>query len=158
MNTYGYALQNPLKFKDIFGLDVTININRDTYTPNTITGKITVTSDRVSKTFSGYTLEDQYAGDAGQKLPIPEGSYTGFLRYSRGSWRIEFYDVYEFKNIQIHKGNTREDVKGCFAVGKKRGKDNLAPGTSKPALDEILDLINLDGTDVININVTGKSY
>lgn len=158
LNTYGYVGGNPLSWNDPLGLATTITINRDIYTPNTISGTISATSDRVPYGFRGYTLEDKYAGDLNQKLPIPPGEYSAFLRYSRGAWRVEFEGVNGYKNIQIHAGNTTDDIKGCFAVGYLRGEDRIIGGESKDALDKIVDIIRSDGSGEITIKVIGRGY
>jgi hypothetical protein len=149
-----------MKHIDPYGLDVTININRDKYTSNSITSTISVTSDQISNTFSGYGLEDIYAGNWGEKLPIPPGSYDAFVKTRKkdGSRVIELMGVDNYQYIQLHVGNDASDVKGCFAVGKTRGEDTVGvPKNSADALKEILNIIDLDGTNNITVNVTGTN-
>ena len=159
VNVYSYVYGNPMRYTDPYGLDVTININRDTYTTNSITSKIKVTSDRGPNTFSGYSLENIYAGNWGEKLPIPPGSYRAYVRIHKNGQRvIEVIDVNNYQHIQLHVGNYVADVKGCFAVDKTRGVDTVGkPRNSATSLNEILKIIDLDGTKNITVNVTGTN-
>ena len=138
---------------DPTGLDVWIKIVRDTYTDDSVTGRISVASDRYSKTFNGFTLETTTSGDDGDKDPIDPGIYKAKLR--RGG-KVELRDVPNFKHIQIHIGNNRDNVKGCFAVGKKRASNEVSK--SKTAMQEILNIIKKDKTGNITVNVVGPSW
>lgn len=152
LNTYGYAISNPIRFKDSLGLDVTIKINRDTYTNESITGTISVESDaECSDSFSGYTLEDIWAGIYGVKDPIPPGTYNAHVRGNR----IELEGVLGYSYIQIHIGNSAEDVEGCFAVGTTRGENFV--GNSATPMDAILDIIEKDGTRNITVQDSGSN-
>jgi hypothetical protein len=116
---------------------------------------MSVTSDNKGGSFSGYTLETATAGPNGDKNPIPPGSYDAFVRNSHGGKRIELEDVDKFQNVQIHVGNTSDDVEGCFAVGKSRSTNEV--GQSGNAMNEILNIIKKDGTGNITVNVNGPS-
>jgi RHS repeat-associated protein len=152
LNTYLYARATPLRYIDPTGLDVTIKIVRDTYTDSSVTGTIAVTSDRVSDAFSGFTLESAYAGENGDKNPIPPGTYSAFVRRDHNPNRIEIKNVPGFENIQIHVGNEPDDVEGCFAVGTRRSRDWVGPST--PAIKKILQIIQKDNTGNITVNVS----
>jgi RHS repeat-associated protein len=153
LNAYLYARANPLRYIDPTGLDVTIKIIRDTYTDSSVTGTIAVTSDRVPDAFSGFTLESAYAGENGDKNPIPPGTYSAFVRRDHNPNRIELKNFPGFENIQIHVGNEPDDVEGCFAVGTKRSRDWVGPST--PAIKKILQIIQKDNTGNITVNVSG---
>lgn len=156
LNRYGYVFGNPVGMVDPSGLDATININRDTYTSRSVTGTITVSSDVAGVgSFNGFTLETATAGPNGNKNPIPAGSYGASMRFDHTPNRIELLNVLGFKNVQIHEGNTVNDVEGCFAVGKSRSKNFV--GNSNSALSEILKIIKMDGSGRITVNVTGSS-
>ena len=114
-----------------------------------------MTSDNNGGSFSGFTLETATAGPNGDKNPVSPGSYDAFVRSSHGGKRIELRDVDNFEHVQIHVGNTSDDVEGCFAVGKSRGKNKVA--NSSKAMKQILDIINKDGTGNITVNAYGAS-
>jgi len=153
INLWLYAFNNPLNWIDPLGRDVKIKIVRDTLTKNSITGTITVTSNRIPDTFTGYTLENTRAGDNRDKDPIPTGTYSAYRRYRYPELDpIELENVPGFMNIQIHKGNRPGDVKGCFAVGTDRLKDWVSD--SETALKKILKIVEKDITGRITVEIT----
>jgi len=155
-NRYTYVVNNPLRYTDADGRKVSITINRDTYTNDTVTGTITVTSDvKDAGSFSGYTLENTHAGDKGDKNPIPAGTYDASIRTDHTPHRVELNDVPDFSNVQIHTGNTKDDVKGCFAVGNSRSADKVSE--SKAAMNSILKVIESDNSGEIEVTVVGDS-
>jgi len=105
--------------------------------------------------FNGYTLETATARPLGNKDPIPAGTYGGFIRTDHSPNRIELENVPGFQNIQIHNGNTADDVDGCFAVGTKQRPNQVLNSFS--ALRKILDIINNDGSGNITVQVIGPS-
>jgi hypothetical protein len=54
---------------------------------------------------------------------------------------------------QIHTGNTAANVKGCFAVGRNQSPNFV--GDSVNAMLDILLLMIADGTNNVNVTVTG---
>lgn len=154
-NLYAYVRNNPLGNVDPDGRATTIYIKRDTYTKDTITGSFSVTSDVVSDIVCGYTLEDRKAGDKGDKNPIEAGTYEAFVREDHDPDRVELKNVPNFTNVQIHIGNTKEDVKGCFAVGDSRAVDEV--NNSGNTIKAILAVIEKDGTGEINVVVEGAN-
>jgi RHS repeat-associated protein len=142
LNTYLYANANPVAHVDRYGLDTTITITRDTYTPNSITGTISVTSDRIADTFNGYQLENR--SPPNPQLPVPRGSYDAFVdqRPPRKD-RIELFNVPNATDVQIHVGNVPNDSLGCFLPGTTRAADFV--GNSARAMDQILDIVRRDG-------------
>jgi hypothetical protein len=101
------------------------------------------------------TLETLYAGDYGDKDPIPPEKYSAFVRRDRHPNRIELKNVPGYENIQIHIANDPEDLEGCFGVGTKRSRDSVLH--SATALKKILDIIRMDKTGKITVNVIGPS-
>jgi hypothetical protein len=143
-------------YTDPDGRAVKIVIQRDTYTTDTVTSAITVTSDvKDAGSFDGFTLEDTKAGPNGDKDPIAAGTYDGFVRTDHDPNRIELKGVPGFSNVQIHVGNNKDDVMGCFAVGETRSADSVT--SSKGAMKSILAIIETDGSDVITVTVEGPS-
>ena len=155
-NRYVYALNNPYKFTDPVGREVRIAIKRDTYTGSSVTSRMTVTSDKTDKSFSGFALEDRHPGPKGNKDPLVPGEYNGFVRTdgARG-FRIELEDTPNFTNVQIHVGNDVDDVMGCFAAGSTRSEDFV--GGSKPAMSQIQSVVKADGTGQIKVVVEGSN-
>jgi hypothetical protein len=102
-----------------------------------------------------FFLEDIKAGDNRDKDPIPSGTYDGSLRTDHDPRRIELSNVTGYSNIQLHKGNTSLDVKGCFAVGKETETDKVKK--SGDALNEILSIIDADATGNISIEIKGET-
>jgi RHS repeat-associated protein len=155
-NLYAYARNNPITWSDPNGRAVTIEITRDTYTQSSVTSTLSVTSDvKNTGTFEGFTLETTTAGDNGDKDPIPAGDYTAFVRKDHDPKRVELQDVPGFEAVQIHVGNTSDDVKGCFAAGKSREADKV--NSSKDAMSAILKIIEDDGSGAITVKVVGES-
>jgi RHS repeat-associated protein len=157
ISTYDYASNNPLYWIDPSGLDVTITIQRQGYSPtgNSMQGTITVTSDQTTDTYSGYAMENAHAGDNGDKGPIPAGTYDAFIRTDHTPNRLELENVPGYQNIQIHNGNYPRDFKGCFGVGNAHKTDFL--GDSQNALKSVLNIVNEDGSGNISVNVLPPS-
>lgn len=147
-----YVLNNPLRWTDPTGLDVTITINRTTYTPNSIGGTIDVTSTVTDKTFSGNTLENRQP-PRNPALPVPPGEYSAFVRTDRTPNRIQLIDVPKATFVQIHNGNIPEQAEGCFLAGTTASRDRV--GNSIDAMIKINDIIRLDGSGNITVIVNG---
>jgi hypothetical protein len=140
-----------LHWIDPLGRDVKIRIVRDTYTEKSITGTLTVTSDKILDTFTGYTLENTRGGYKGDKDPVSTGTYSAKIRHEHQPNRIELNDVPGYTEIQLHVGNEPKDVKGCFAVGKGRKTDWLED--THPAMKKILEIIEKDATGNITVEI-----
>jgi len=153
VNLYAYVNNNPVMGIDPWGLEATIDINRSIYTPNSVIGTISVTSTVTNSTFSGYTLEN--ANPPNPNLPVPQGAYSAFVRTDHSPNRVELYGVPGASNIQIHVGNSRSDVIGCFAVGTSASKDWV--GGSRSAMSQIINIISTEGTRSITVNINGST-
>ncbi len=154
MNFYAYVENNPLKWVDPWGLDVTININRTTYTTNSIVGTVSVTSNVTTSTFSGYTLENRSPPDNAD-LPVPSGTYPASMRTDHTPNRVELTNVPNATNIQIHNANAPGELEGCFAAGTTTSADFV--GNSVNAMNSINNIISADGSGNITVNVNGSA-
>lgn len=140
-----------MNFLDPFGLDVNITINRTGRTDTSITGTISVTSTETDQSFDGYTVED--ANPPNPNLPVPEGEYSAHVDQRDGRTdRVELGGVPNASDVQIHVGNTADDVEVAFAVGTTAEGDD-AVGNS--AMSQINSIIAADGTGNITVTVTG---
>jgi len=154
MNTLTYAYASPNSLSDPTGLDVTVNITGRTLssTGNSISGTINVTSTiSLIAPFNGHTIENSQAGENHDKPPVPGGSHAAHIRTDRNPNRIELQNVIGYTNIQIHIGNDPGDFMGCFGVGNSKSLDFI--GNSVAAMNEILSIVQADGTGNITVNV-----
>jgi len=87
-----------------------------------------------------YTLEKPWRDNQQNISSIPADTYNGILRYDHNDhWRIELLDVPGRTHIQIHIGNTVDDISGCILVGDRLGPDlcTIVGGTSTPAYSKL---------------------
>ena len=155
-NRYAYVNNNPYKFVDPDGREVSLAIQRDTYSKNSVTSILTVTSDKTSLTFKGFTLEDSRGGRQRDKAPLKPGTYSASIRTDgKKGWRLELKETENYQNVQVHAGNTATDVEGCFAAGSSRAEDSV--GGSKAAMNQIQAIVKADGSGQIKVNVQGAS-
>jgi RHS repeat-associated protein len=152
VNLYAYVQNNPIMGIDPSGLDVMINITRTTYTENSIVSKIQVYSTTTGSSFSGYALEN--ASPPNPNLPVPNGSYSAFVRSDHSPNRIELIGVPGASNVQIHTGNSPSDVIGCFAVGTSTSTNWV--GNSRSAMNQINRVVSGDNSGRITVNVQRK--
>ena len=148
INFYNYAQSNPINYTDPSGEKVTINIWRGYSTKSSFSGSIHVTSDIVSDSFLGNTLEP-----VRNKPPVPPGTYKAKLRKNHDPWRIELIGVLGNTNIQIHKGKYPEDSTGCILVGTGYSND-IVTGT-REAMASILKIIQKDCSEDITVVIGG---
>jgi hypothetical protein len=134
---------------DLHGLDVFIIIDRLQTTGRSTPGLISVTSNVVTTTFSGYTLE---------LLPnqrIPAGTYSAYVRThsvegeAYDPHRIHLEDVPCMPGAQIHVGNVPGHTTGCILVGTTQGRDAVWDSTT--AMEAILSIIEADATNSITV-------
>jgi RHS repeat-associated protein len=141
INVYRYVHDDPLNRVDPFGLsDITITVTRNTSTPNSTTGTITVNAGSFGSV-SGYSLEPPLAGSG--PVAIPPGDYTAHWRDNSGpglnGQAIELDPKNGRNNIQIHPGNTADDTEGCILPGSLLKPDYV--GGSRPKTGEINNLV-----------------
>jgi hypothetical protein len=89
-----------------------------------------------------YTLEKPWRDNQQNVSSIPAGTYNAILRYDHNDhWRIELLDVPGRTNIQIHIGNTVDDISGCILVGDRLNPDlcSITGGTSATAYQKLKD-------------------
>ena len=116
-----------------------------------MSGTISATSDQTSSAFSGYTMENAYAGEAGDMPPIPAGTYDAFVRTDHTPNRIELENVPGYQHIQIHNGSYPRNFKGCFGAGTSYSTDFL--GNTVDAINQIISIIQADGSGDITVIV-----
>jgi len=140
---------NPLNSIDPLGLNVYIIINRTTYTTNSIIGTINVVSTSSGQTFTGNTLEN--AAPPNSHLPVPAGTYAAKTRESDNYPvdRIQLDKVPFASAVQIHNGNTSDDVIGCFAAGTSASKNRVSDSIN--AMDKINDVISSHSSGKITV-------
>ena len=135
---------------------VTIEIRRATYTDTSIISRITVGSDKATKSFAGYALENAHAGVLHNRMPTPHGSYRATTRKEGHlGWRIQLHGVPDHTDIEIHHGNYPRNPEGCFVVGLTKS-DNFV-GHGDKAMAEIRSIVESDASARITVRVYGKS-
>lgn len=128
-----------------------LNLVRFAYTPMGTFGEMTFNG------FKCYTVERPWLDNKPEISCIPEGVYTANLYESptpgRGIvWQLNNVPHRTF--IQIHRGNTEDDVVGCIAVGKDLGfiDNKWAVSNSRKAFGELMDATEM--FDEISIAIT----
>lgn len=123
----------------------TITITRD-YSPLQTKGKVVISEDD-TKLMECFSLELPWLENAQKISCIPEGTYTGKLRYSAkfNRFLFEIQNVPGRSSILIHIGNyaspKKSDVEGCILLGSSYGD------------------INTDGIpDILNSTVTINKF
>lgn len=128
-----------------------IKLVRFAHTPMGVFGKMTFNG------FECYTVERPWLDNRTNVSCIPEDTYTARLYDSptpgRGIvWQLN--DVPDRTFIQIHRGNTMDDVVGCIALGKGLGFVNgkWAVSSSRQAFGEFMDSTEM--FDEISISIS----
>ena len=109
--------------------EMKIRIVRESVNSKSITGSI-----YVDDKYIGCTLELPYRNNEKGVSAIPEGSYGTVMRYDKNDgWRIQLTDTEPRTGVQIHKGNSPSEIKGCVLVGTKVDEKNNRITGSKEA-------------------------
>lgn len=129
--------------------NTTIVVKRFKKTPDVTIGKMYINGNYVCD-----TLED----------PIRPTKIKGKTAIPNGTYNVKWHDSPKFKRklpwlqnvpnyeyILIHSGNTTADTDGCILVGKWDGNNALTGGTSRPALQNVINL--LQGISQMTITV-----
>jgi len=156
---------NPIIGVDRDGLKVTITINRNNNGSSVTKGTFSVSSDLVSTTTSGYTLEPP--SNHATKNKISAGTYTGFTRTTASNGTDYSYrrvqlntpvtgeDGNAMYGAQIHNGNYLSNTQGCVLFGNDEGVTDAtistSVGASGTAMDNLNALIDEDGSGEIEI-------
>ena len=133
---------------------VNLLIIRDTFSENSILGKLFVNGERMCD-----TLELPYKDNQKSISCIPAGEYSVRLRPARQSATRDYLhllvqDVKDRSYILFHKGNTAKDTRGCILVGQSRQQDFV--GNSSLAMSLLMkEVINLGGEN-INLIIKNK--
>lgn len=73
---------------------------------------------RLVENYLCHTLELPWRDNDKGKSCIPPGTYPAFVRTDGPKgWRLELRNTQDRKNIQIHVGNTPNQIEGCILVG-----------------------------------------
>lgn len=117
-------------------------ISRFSYTPTETLGVLLCSTLQ----FECFTLERPWLFNTPGRSCIPEGVYPikPGTHYGKGgpSRSIELSEVPGRTQIEIHKANTADELKGCIAVGRRLGflRNQRAVLESAAALTHLLDL------------------
>tara|TARA_R110002073_G_scaffold247619_3_gene410518 strand:+ start:3021 stop:3791 length:771 start_codon:yes stop_codon:yes gene_type:complete len=137
----GLILSLALTFQPANGQsNFTIKIVRTALNSSSTTGELYINNE-----FVCHTLELPWKNNKSFISNIPNGNYGGILRYDKNGvrgiqhWRIELTGTEPRTFIQIHKGNSPNDIEGCVVVGNEvlNKQNKLKGGTSKLAFDNL---------------------
>lgn len=92
---------------------------------------------------AGYTLEPRRDQSQGKPFCIPAGTYPVTLEFSNHFQECTPHvnNVPGFSEIEIHRGNSAPDTRGCLLVGETEARDWV--GQSKVAFDELMKTIGI---------------
>lgn len=99
------------------------------------------------------TLELPYRNNLNEISAIPKGRYRGAVRTDGTlGWRIELEGVPDGRKfIQIHPGNTPDEIRGCILLGTSTNKDTCMVLNSKLARDDLMKLYGSNSTRPIEL-------
>lgn len=111
----------------------TIKIVREIEAGKCILGKVYLNDKLVC-----YSLEKPDIGNINDISAISAGTFSAFIRTDNDKWRIELKNVPGDRTvIQIHKGNSPSDIKGCIIVCTTFDENNctIPGGSSTQAME-----------------------
>jgi hypothetical protein len=121
-------------------------------------GKFSVNSSTTGETLSGVTMENNRAGKARDREPIPAGTYQAFLRDEVVEIdevdktkkkiikpkRIQLENVLGYGPIQIHAGGKVGFYEGCIGVGTSYDNKNHTLQGSWETLKKVVKIVEND--------------
>lgn len=122
-----------------------LRLLRDHVSPSGVFGTLSIPQDGIGEPLVVQTAEDDWKDNTRRESCIPSGRYPLKRRWSEkhGCELFEIAGVPKRSDIEIHWGNTEEDVEGCVLVGLKRGRlkvrkdeDTSQPWVEKEAVLE----------------------
>lgn len=128
-----------------------ILVFRQNLNPTNVTGQLYLNGEYI-----GYTLEDT-PRPLNMKVKhytaIPDSTYYAKLvtspTFGRSLW---LQDVANFTEILVHAGNDERNTSGCILLGSKRNPERDRIYDCKPALDKLLDKLDLSKPVVITVS------
>ncbi|HDZ5057796.1 TPA: hypothetical protein RTG63_001659 [Campylobacter jejuni] len=98
------------------------------------------------------TVENLKEGKERNKdLRVPQGVYKLGLRQSPRFGKTPHLfnaEVPKDRYILMHKGNTDRDTEGCIILGTTIENGCIKGGTSKPAFDKVMEILNREISDL----------
>jgi hypothetical protein len=87
----------------------------------------------------GYSVELPYLDNQPEISAIPVGEYDASLRADKGRIRIQLKGVPGRELIQLHVGNTRDDIRGCIIMGETLSDSLCEVQSSTPVMGTMIE-------------------
>lgn len=147
-------IKQNLKNEKEVKVDINLLLIRDTFTDESILGKLYLNGE-----WTGDTLELPYKDNQRSISSIPKGKYNVRLRLPRESATRDYLhlliqDVKDRDFILFHRGNTSSDSRGCVLVGLSREQDRV--NKSKLAMDLLIKEIIILGGENIKLTIKNR--
>ncbi len=151
LDLYAYVGNDPVDRTDPSGnTEVDITVERTSVSAHSTQGTITASNGKQS--YSAHSLEPPGKADpkGNGTSSMKAGTYSAYVRSAESS-SAHKYDSIQLKgnipgkdgkghqDVQVHRGNTPSDTKGCVVVGTTQGANSV--GHSETALNGIMGVI-----------------